>query len=134
MATRSARDTITRALKRLGIVAEMETVSSDQANDALIALNDMLNGFRAMGIQYAHRDLTLDDNLNVPDEQTRNVALMLCRELADDYGKALSPSLAESITTAAQSLKAYYLVLPKAQVDYGLRRRRPGTVDITRLP
>lgn len=123
MATRSARETITSALRRIGILSEMEAMSADQANDALTILNDMMQGFPARGIHYVHAPLTLDTALNVPDEQTRNVMLVLVWELADEYGKTLSPKLIHDCGEALNALIACYYVVPPAQLDSGVANR-----------
>jgi len=125
MATRSARETITTAFRRLGILSEMETMSADMANDALNILNDMLQGFPARGIHYVHAQLTLDAALNVPDEQTRNVMLMLMWELADEYGTELSPKKVSDCAEARAALQACYYTVPPAQLDPGVSNRMP---------
>jgi len=123
MATRSARETITTALRRIGILSEMESMSADMANDALTTLNDTMQGFPARGIHYVHTALTLDSVLNVPDEQTRNVMLMLAWDLADEYGKTISPKLLTDIGEAKSALQACYYVVPPAQLDSGIENR-----------
>ena len=121
---RSARETITTALRRLGILSEMETMSADMGADALVILNDMLQGFPARGIHYVHTPLaTLDAALNVPDEQTRNVMLMLVWELADEYGVELSPKKVADYGEARSALQACYYVVPPAQMDEGIASR-----------
>lgn len=133
MATRTARQTITSALRRLGILSEEEAPTAPQAVDALSVLNEMMQGFPAMGIHYVHADLTLDSVLNVPDEQTRNVMLMLAWELADPYGKTLSQKTLADIADAKSSLQACYYEVPPGQVDTALRNTLlQGTASITR--
>lgn len=123
MATRSARQTITTALRRIGILAEMESMSADQGNDALTTLNDMMQGFPSRGIPYVHEALTLDSALNVPDEQTRNVMLMLAWELLDEYGKQPSPKLVSDCAEARNALQACYYMADPAQLDSGIENR-----------
>lgn len=56
--TTSALDIITGAAKLLGVVFKSEALSSDEANDGLIVLNDMLDSWSNDGlVTYAH---TLD--------------------------------------------------------------------------
>lgn len=134
MATRTARQTIATALKRMGILSEEESPSSAQGVDGLSDLNQMMQGFPAMGIQYVHADLTLDSVLNVPDEQTRNVMLLLVWEMADGYGKKLGDKLLADIADAKQALQAYYHQVPPAQIDSALNNPLlAGTSSITRL-
>lgn len=123
----TANELINRAARRLGILAESETLSADAAVDALSQLNEMLHGFGPRGIHYAHVTLTAgSDTVNVPDEQTRNVMLMLCQEMADDYGIPIGPQLASAILDARQSLIAAYYTIPRAVGDKGMMRRTAG--------
>ncbi len=134
MATRTARQTIADALSRMGILSEEESPTAAQGVAALSVLNQLMQGFPAMGIPYVHAALTLDDVLNVPDEQTRNVMLMLVWELADGYGKALSPKILVDIADARNSLQACYYAVPPAEVDPALRNTLlHGSASITRL-
>jgi hypothetical protein len=123
VATRSARETITTAFRRIGILSEMEAMSADMASDALVILNDMMQGFPARGIHYVHTPLTLDAVLTVPDEQTRNVMLMLMWELADEYGVELSAKKVSDCSEARSALQACYYVVPPAQMDEGIAPR-----------
>jgi hypothetical protein len=134
MSSQTARETIQRALKRLGILSEEEDMTAPQAVDGLAMLNDMLQGFPAMGIQYVHAPLTLDTVLNVPDEQTRNVVLMLAEELADPYGKEIGDRMQGQIDSARRALQAAYYIVPPAQVDDALTNTLLyGTTNIERI-
>lgn len=128
----SANDIINRAARRIGLLANEETLSSSEMYNALQALNAMMAGFGPMGIGYVHTTLGLTDTLNVPDEQVRNVMLMFCKDLADDYTLPLSASLLADILNAKQELQAAYLNINPAVPDRALRRRRPGWVDFQR--
>lgn len=134
MASRTARQIIAMALTRIGILSEEETATAAQAVQGLAILNDMLQGFPAQGIQYVHAELTLDTVLNVPDDQTRNVMLMLAEELADPYGKAISDRLQAQVIDARQSLQAAYYDVPPAQLDDALiNPLLNGTASIQRM-
>lgn len=119
----TANDIVNRAAKRLGILAEAETLSANAAVDALAQLNEMMHGFGPRGIHYAHTTLEAADTVNVPDEQIRNVALLLCQEMADEYGIEIGPQLASAILDARQSLIAAYYTIPRAVGDRALVRR-----------
>ena len=73
----TANDIISRAAKRINVLAGEEALGAAEAVDALQSLNDMLFGFGPKGIQYVHTTLTATDTVNFPDEQLRNVMLML---------------------------------------------------------
>lgn len=120
----TASDIITRAAKRIGVLAEAETLSANAAVDALAQFNEMLHGFGPRGIHYAHTTLAAgSDTVNVPDEQVRNVTLLLCQEMADEYGVEINAQLASAIMDARQALQAAYYTIPKAVGDRALQRR-----------
>jgi hypothetical protein len=128
----TAGDIVTRAAKRINVLAAEEALNASQMVDGLQTLNDLLAGFGPAGIQYVHTTLVQTDTLNFPDEQIRNVMLMLCSELADDYGVAIGQSLALAIQAAKLELQAAYLQVDPAVPDRALRRRRPGFYDFAR--
>jgi len=108
MATRSARETITAALRRLGILAEMESMSADMANDALTTLNDLMFGFPPRGINYTHTELALSDNVTLAPAQVRNLVLLLAVELAPDYGVTPPELIVMQAAQAEMQLQAAY--------------------------
>jgi hypothetical protein len=132
MATRTARDVITYAFWDLGVVADQEALSDTQANSGFRKLNDLMAGFESEGIRYAHTDLaTLDSTVNVPDGQLRNLGLMLQRELADQYGVALSPENQDAIRNAKTALQSYYYVPITSAPELSLRPRRFGRFNFS---
>src|SRR5688572_16429177 len=133
MATRTARQVITDAFHRIGFISEDEGLTAEQASRALTVINDMMNGWPAEGIEYVHSDLTLDTTVNVPDELVRSATWMLCDELADEYGKALTDRQQLQVERARTNLQGYYFKAPPAQLDDGLQTSwPPGTWSITR--
>lgn len=121
---------MTRAFRRLAILEGEEALSAAEAVDGLDTLNEMMAGFGPRGIEYVHATLASGDVVNVPDEQTRNVMLLLCYELADEYGIQISQKLAQQIAQAESQLQAAYYVAKPALVDHALRNRRYGVFDI----
>lgn len=132
MATATARDIITRAARRINSLEGEEALTAAEAVDGLQILNDMLFAFGPMGIKYAHTALALTDVVNFPDEQLRNVTLMLCRELADDYGITMTPVLMEAIGQAKLELQAAFHIQPPGIIDPALLGNTVGGFDITR--
>ena len=129
----TAGDIVNRAARRIGMLANEETLSAAEMTNALQGLNDMLFAFGPAGIRYVHSTLGQTDTLNVPDEQVRNVMLMFCKDLADDQTLPLSASLLSDIMNAKQELQAAYLVINPAVPDRALRRRRAGWIDFERV-
>ncbi len=124
MATRTARQIISDCFHRMALISEDEAVTADQMTRALTVMNDMMIGFGAEGIQYVHTDLLVDDTVNVPDELVRSVMWTLLSDLADEYGKVLTPTQQLNVDRARGALQAYYFAVPVAQLDDGIASRR----------
>ena len=122
----TANDIINRAAQRVQILAGAEALDATDAAHCLQIMNDMMSGFYSGGIEYVHVPLTATQTVNMPDQQIRNLTLMLCSELADDFGLTLSPKLAADIMAAKLELQAAYLVINPAVPDRAIRRRRLG--------
>ena len=122
----TAQQVIERAQRRINVLAAGESINANEMTDSLQILNDMMFNFTAKGIQYVHVTLAQGDTVNVPDEQVRNVMLMLCDDLADDFGMPISPDLREDIRQARQELQNCYMVINPAVPDKALRARRLG--------
>lgn len=133
MASTTARSLLERAYRRLGILADEESMTATQGSYGLTTLNDMLHGFDSEGIRYAHVDLSsLDTTVNVPDGQIRNVMLLLARELASEYGVELSARDENEIERAKNALQAFYFMPVEAAPDLALRPRVYGRFNFSR--
>lgn len=121
--TATARQIITRALRRIRVIAAGETPDADMASDGLEVMNDMMSAWNAEGILYAHSALTLDSNVNVPDEQLAFVRDLLGEQLSEEYGVALGPVAQRAISTARQAMQAAYFIPRTAPVDEAIGRR-----------
>lgn len=121
---RTALDLITDAFHRIALISEDEAVTADQLNRGLSVLNDMMSGFSAEGIQYDHSVLASGDTINVPDQLIRSVGWMLISDLADEYGKVLTPTQQLNVDRARGALQAFYFAVPVAQLDDGIRSRQ----------
>ncbi len=119
-------DIITRASRRIGILAGEEALTAAEMADSLQIMNDMMAGFGPRGIEYVHVPLALTDTVNVPDEQISNLTYMLCEELSLEFQITLGPLIAERITGAKLELQAGFLVINPAVPDRAIRRRRLG--------
>lgn len=83
----TAREVIYRALRQLGVSDPDETPTGRQASDALVALNAMVHGWKANGVDVGHADWTLDDevDLEIDPEFVRGLSAMLAIDLAPEY-------------------------------------------------
>lgn len=133
MASSSASDVITATMRKLNLISEVETMSSEQAAAGLALLNKMMHGFSRKGIRYAHTDLALTGTVNMPDDLIDDLEWMLARRMADDgYGVMLSPLQLALTTNAKQTLQAAYFLRRTSPVDTALRVRRLGSFNFTR--
>jgi hypothetical protein len=135
MATSTALEVITDALHAIRVISEDEAPTAPQGVRSLRLLNLMMHGFNSKGIGYVHSDLALADTVNVPDEQVRNLGLMLARELAIEYGKTLGENLAASILSAENQFRAFYHKVRPARSEALLEGRwfPGGYVPLSRM-
>lgn len=115
-----ARALIQRAMLRANIVARGETPEAEESDDALKSLNTMMHAWETDGIHIGHVDLTLDDDIQLPDSQIRAVLLLLAMELLDEYEKPLPPLLVGQADRAKRQLLAEYITVPDAKMDQSL--------------
>lgn len=128
----TALDIITRAARRINVLASEEAPQAADAADGLQVMNDMMHGFGPRGIHYAHVTLVATDTVNLPDEQLRNLVLLLADDLAREYSVPIAQDLRTDIMRAEQQLQAAYYSVPPAKTGRGLLRWRWGLFDITR--
>jgi len=133
MASQTAQDVITGALRRLNLISEVETMSAAQASAGLISLNEMMHGFNRKGIAYAHADLGLTDTVNMPDDLIDSLKWVLARKLADDgYGAVLSMQQMAQMVAAFNTLQSAYFMVRRSPVDSAIRARGSGGFNFTR--
>lgn len=131
---KTAQILVSDAMRWLGVISGEETASAPELVQGLDVLNGMLHGFGPRGIAYAHTALAATDNVNVPDEQIRNVMFLLAHELASEYEVVLGETRQEQITNALSQLQAAYFMPVEAPSDLALRPRWFGTLsNISRL-
>lgn len=121
--TATARQVITRALRRLTVIAAGDTPDAEMANDALEVMNDMMAGWNAEGILYPHAPLTLDAVVNVPDEQLGFVRDLLAEALSPEYGVTIGAVMQRAISNARAAMQAAYFIPRVAPVDEAIGRR-----------
>lgn len=128
----SSRDLINKAAKRCNILASEEALNAAEMQDALVMLNDMMSNFGPRGIPYVHTALALTDTINMPDEVLRDLMLVFCIDLADDYGIGLNPNTQMECQAAIKTLQAYYYLARPGIIDPVLRQRRWSFFSISR--
>lgn len=133
MASQTAAEVITGAMRRLNLISEVETISAAQMANGLVSLNEMMHGFSRRGIAYAHSDLAQTDTVNMPDDLIDDLKWMLARKLADEgYGVAITPQQGGMMMMSKRALQAAYFMRRTSPVDPALRARRLGSFSFTR--
>lgn len=130
---KTAQTLVSDAFRWLGVTDGEEALTAAELTQGLGTLNDMMAAFGPRGIAYAHTTLAATDNVNVPDEQIRNVMFLLAAELAPEYEVELNDRRAMQINDAMRQLEAAYFFPVAARSDEALRPRYFGSFSITRI-
>lgn len=121
MATATANDVITAALKRLGVIEYDETPDAAMLSDGLAMLNQFMHALRQHGVMYAHRDLTATATVNMPDDCIEALIWAFCKKLEPEYGVPVDQSRAMTMAGALRVLQAAFLIAPHATPEPALR-------------
>jgi hypothetical protein len=109
----SSADIVTRALKRLKLLEPGETPAAEDAADGLAALNAMIAGWDADGL-----NVSPDVPLGARHEE--GVVALLAVRLAEDYGKTPGSVLIRDADMGYQRLQNEYFRVPTANMDSAL--------------
>lgn len=114
-------DIITRALRLIGAQAQGETPRADDAQDALLALNAMLQAWEGDGIRLGNAfPAALADTLNISARELDAVTHGLAVRLAPEYGSGASPLLLDTADRLRRQVQAIYFDRTPARIDPGL--------------
>jgi hypothetical protein len=109
----SSAQIVTRALKRLALVEPGESPAAADAADGLAALNAMLAGWEADGIN-------VSPDVPLPAKHEEGVTALLAVRLAGDYGKEAGSQVYADARTGMARLEADYISAPLAVFDSAL--------------
>lgn len=133
MASQTANQILTRALRRLKVLAAEATMSAADLADGLVTMNGAMHGFGPKGIAYAHiADLASADTVNMPDELIDSLVWMIADALAPEYEVVLSERDLVALVDAKNMLQAAYHIQPPAGSEPMLRPRFYGRFSIER--
>jgi hypothetical protein len=122
----SSAQIVTRALKRLGLVEPGETPAAADAEDGLAALNAMLAGWAADGIN-------VSPDVPLPAKHEEGVTALLAVRLSEDYGRSPGPILLRDANAGMRRLEADYVSAPLASFDLALVGSPSKVYPITEL-
>ncbi len=130
MAAPTANEILTRAMRRIKVLAGEEAMASAELSDGLTLMNGTMHGFNARGINYAHADLTSSDAINMPDELMEGLVWLIAEALASDYGYEFTAQEQGRLIDAKNQLQAAYWMQPPADTE-PLLRPWPARYDIS---
>lgn len=104
----TAQEIINGALRLLAVIQTGETPTSSESDDSLDALNQMLSGWADQGIDLEHADLVLGDTLPYQDNHLAAIRYSLAVELAPEFGKSITPEIADRQDRYFRGLQAVY--------------------------
>lgn len=117
------RDHCKAALRLIAVIDPDETPTARQMQDALDALNQMMHGWRSQGVDIAHYDLTLDDDVNLDPQHIEGCKALLAVRMQPEYpGSVLSASTVQMANNGWGALQAAYISDNTLTVDCALSR------------
>lgn len=119
----TARDTIRGALRLIRAIDPTEDVRPEDANTGLVSLNEMIHGWKNVGIKLDYQDIEIGDNLPFPPEDHRNIRYLLAAEIAPEFGIELTPEVATEARQSLATLQAQYGTQPEARPDLSITDR-----------
>lgn len=108
----TATEIATRALKRLKVVPAGGTPSAADLQDAIEALEAMIDSWEGEGLS--------GDVLPLDGRFEQGVIAMLAVRLAEDYGQSPGPVLMRDAEDGKASIRAAFIPAPEAVFDSGL--------------
>jgi hypothetical protein len=121
----TARDTIKRAMRMLGVIVAGVEPSAVEAANGLIALNSMIHGWKGQGVDVGHIDLTLNDNLALDEAFHNGVTGLLAAELSTEFQVPVPTAVALIAANGWAALQAQYItddIGKDMTVETGLRK------------
>lgn len=116
-------DIVQRALSKIGVVAIGDDPSSEDADEALRAYNDMLAAWKLFGVDIGYTEATLTSNFPLGPEFVEGTVYMLASRLSPNFQRP--PAFNEARWMRA--LQAAYLVIEKQSLPV-MRSNRTGFV------
>lgn len=105
-------DIITRAMRKIGIVAHDENMTADQSLNALDTLNMMMHSWAITMPSWSHSDLALSDTFPLDPMFHEGVVYQLASRISPEYGQAgFDPD------QWFRQLQAYYFVAPGVRIS-----------------
>ena len=113
----TARDLVTAAMRKIGVVAEDEALTADQAEHGTNVLNRMIAGWELQGVTVGWRETEVSEEVDLPLNLHEATIFCLAAKLGPDYTRP-----APDATRHFRAIQAAYMIIPDMQPDSVLRR------------
>lgn len=117
----TARDVITSALKKAGLLAAGTDPSAEEATDGLESLNDMAASWDARNVHTGWAALALDDDVILEDRHLEGLKFMLAERICSDFGAEVPREVSKRASDGWQLICADYMAPENLRVDAGLQ-------------
>jgi hypothetical protein len=114
-------DILTRAFRKIGVVANDEPLTANDAQAGLEAFNAMMHGLAAHGADPGHITNVTTDTFAYPARLEEAVVYVLADRLAPDYA-----TQAPAARVHYNTLQAYFLQVPKVTPPLSMLRTPTG--------
>ena len=125
----TVNDIVTRALKKIGVVARDEAPEAYDIAEGVVAFNSMVHAWKLRGADFEHTDAAASDPFPFDPEFEEGTVYILASRLSPDY--MIPPSFdADDWFRTFQAAKTTIpdSVLETALTDLPSRRARDGTL------
>ena len=78
------QDIVSRAFRKIGVVAEDEPMTADQGASGMVSLNMMIHQWKLRGIAITYSDLTLADTFPLLPQFEEGTVYLLAQRIAPD--------------------------------------------------
>lgn len=123
--SQTALDTVTRAMRMLGVVIIGNAISATEGANGLTALNAMMHGWKGQGVDIGHIDLALTDNIDLADQFLNGCTALLAIELSSEFTVPVPAGVAATAANGWSALQAEYItndITRDMTVELGLQR------------
>ena len=78
---------VTRAFRKIRVSGAGETLTADDLEDGVTALNQMMHGWKLRGVDLEHTDLVASDDFSLSPEFEEGTVYMLASRLSPDFAR-----------------------------------------------
>jgi hypothetical protein len=122
----TARDVVQRALRIISVVAIDEPATAEMSDNTLQALNAMLKGWKAHGVDVNHdTDYRLSstfETTTLTDQYEDAVTFCLAKKIAPEFSVSLTAEAARDAMDGWSIIQANFLTSEDLTFDKSLRR------------